>query len=149
MDFSRTPYVKIYSGVSPTSTLWGFFGRMLMDALVKAADRAGVIDLPPELRGDLHAAVASILGCPDVAWVREHLPKIMEHGSVVHITLDGDDGDAEYLVLMRYHEGQYANMDPSFSTMWSKRKRRDTERAIDLGLIEAPFWWREKEEGAA
>ena len=152
MDFSREPFVKIFTTVSPTARLWGFHGRQLMDALVKVADKAGIIDLPEELREDLAAAVASVLGCPDVAWVREHLPKLMEHGSAEEIvgesmsTTGVDDGvEPHYLVLTRYHEAQYGGVSKTLSNAMSDRKRKDTDRAIELGIIEPPFWWTEQE----
>jgi hypothetical protein len=151
MDFTREPFVKIYTTVSPKARLWGFHGRQLMNALIVAADKAGVIDLPAELREDLPAAVASVLGCPDAAWVREHLPKIMEHKSVEEMIGEPDDDGVEphYLVINRYHEGQYGGVSKTLSNAMSERKRKDTDRAIELGIIEPPFWWTEKEEGAA
>jgi len=134
MEFHNEPFVRIYTTVSPTARLWGFFGRCLMDQLVKAADRAGVIDLPEELAADLPAAVASLIHCEDTAWVRKYLPKIMEHGSVAHAERDG----SHYLVIPRYHDGQYCNMGGAQSKRNYESKKRDTERAISLGLIEAP-----------
>lgn len=166
MDFSREPHVRIYPKGTQTSAIWGFHGRQLMNALVGVADRAGVIELPhelSELKGDLEAATAGVLDCPDVVYVREHLPKIMEHGAVRHVTVEREvekeaaDGNKRiemvvfhYLVLDRYHEAQYGNVNKTLSNMLSERKRKDTDRAIKLGLIESPFWWTEKEvEGAA
>lgn len=153
MDFTKEPHVRIYTTVSPTARLWGFFGRALMDQLVKAADRAGVIELPEELKGDLPAAVASAIHCPNTTWMREWLPKIMEHGAARHVVIENDDEDgpeeAHYLVLTRYHEAQYATISKTLSNTMSERKRKDTERAIELGIIEPPFWWTDREEEGA
>lgn len=144
MDFTKEPHVRIFTTVSPTARTWGFFGRMLMDALIKAADRAGVVDLAPELVGDLPRAVASAIHCEDIEWVRTHLPRLME-GPVPAVELRKE----VYLVLPRYHEGQYSNIDPLFSTAASRRKFRDTERAIHLGIIEMPFWMKPDKENVA
>lgn len=110
----------------------------MWDQLVKHADRAGVIDLPEELRDDLPAAVASVIGCDDAQWVRNYLPKVMEHGSLEK----SRDGSA--LVLCNYHAAQYGGVDKKFSTQESARKMNDTRRAIDNGHIEPPDWWKER-----
>lgn len=143
MDFSREPFVRIYTGVTPTARTWGFWGRVLMDELVKHADKAGVVELPGELQEDLPVAVASVVGCEDIEWIRKYLPKLLDHGAAQV------RGEGQYLVLTRYHEAQYSNVDSNFSNTCSRRKKRDTERAIELGLIAPPFWWTEREEGAA
>ncbi len=134
MDFGNEHSVRIYPKVSPTARLWGFFGRCLMDQLVKTADRAGVIDLPDELVDDLHAAVASTIHCPEVDWVRNFLPKLMEHGAVIHREVEGK----HYLVLPRYYEAQYCKINTTASKRASDAKKRDVERATSLGLIELP-----------
>ncbi len=134
MEFGNEPFVRIYTTVSPTARLWGFFGRCLMDQLVKVADRAGVIDLPAELADDLDAAVASVIHCPDTSWIREYLPKLMEHGSVVHREVEG----SHYLVVPRYHEAQYCKSSVAQSKRNYEAKKRAIERATALGLIESP-----------
>lgn len=138
MDFSRSRSVHIYSEVTPTRRLWGFFGNCLWDQLVKHADRAGVLALPEELQGDLPAAVASVIGCDDAQWVRQYLPKLMEHGSL-DVSSDGS-----VLVLRNYHDAQYGGIDKAFSTRESERKMKDTRRAIEAGYIEPPSWWLER-----
>lgn len=143
MDFSREPYVRIYPGVGKTSQQWGFFGRQLMDALVRDADRAGVLELDATMVADsLEAAVAAALRCPDPAWVGEHLPKLIDHGAVVLVK-------EHYLIVMRYHEAQYEGTHSSTTTLLSRRKKRDTERAIELGLISPPQWYLDLQEKKA
>lgn len=137
MDFTNTSYVRIYVPPSPTGRLWGFFGRMLMDELIKRSDRAGVIELAPELAEDLAAAVAVAIDCPDVDFVREHLPKLTSHGAAVQ--------KGHYLVLPRYHEGQYATAHRNQRTKDSRAKLADTERAIALGLIKSPRWYLDRQ----
>ena len=140
MDFSRTPHVRIYTAVSPTAKLWGFYGRLLMEQLVKAADRAGVIPLVPELReGDVARAVAFAIGCPDVEWVAEHLPKLLADEAVAQ----SDDG--EVLVVTKYHEAQYCKGDKGTNNKMSDRKIKDTRAAIEAGYIAAPEWYRDRE----
>ena len=144
MNFSRTPYVRIYTETSDTGKLLGFFGRALMDALIKAANRAGVLKLSAELtpstrRKKLQAeeithAVAVAIGCPDHDFVLKHLPLIMQVGAA-------ETRGPTVLVLPRYHEAQYALIDKSHSSMESERKTRDTREAIENGWIEAPAWW--------
>ncbi len=141
MDFSQNPHVRIYTTVTPTAKLWGFYGRVLMEQLVKAADRAGVIPLVPELRErDLSNAVAFAIECPDVEWVTEHLPKLLADEAVV----ESDDGAV--LVVTKYHEAQYSNVEKSLSNKLSESKRKDTQAAVEAGYIEAPEWYTEREE---
>ena len=135
MDFSNTFHVRIYTEITPTAKLWGFFGRMLMDALVQSTDRAGVIALADELREDPEAALAVAIDCPDVQFVRDHLPQLLLRGSV-RWTKDG-----EALVVENYHMAQYGNMQAKLSRRLLVAKRRATERAIEQGWIEPPFWW--------
>src|SRR5690606_20237940 len=107
VNFSDEDFVRIYVRFSATARIWGFFGRMLMDAMVKAADPAGIVWLPEdvELLDDRFLALASVLECPDVGWVREHLPKIEEHGAVIYEQLE--DG-RHYFFIPRYYSAQYS-----------------------------------------
>lgn len=148
MDFASEPFVKIYTNETPTVRYWGFWGTVLMEQLIKKANRAGVIQLPSALNGDLPAAVASVVGCghEEIDWVRKYLPALMEHGAVREVALEGE----KYLIITRYHEGQYGGIDTKFSKKWSAQKLKETEDAILSGVIESPFWWtKEPEEGAA
>lgn len=147
MDFSRTPHVRIYTEYSDTGKLFGFFGRALMDALIKHANRAGILKLSTELlprtkRKKLRAeeishAVAVAIDCPDPNFVRENLPLLLQLEAVRCV--------APVLVLPRYHEGQYTTIHRSLSTAESNRKRQDTEEAIEAGWIEPPQWWLARE----
>lgn len=130
MDFSNEPYVRIYTSVTPRSRLYGFWGRVLMDELVKHSDRAGVIDLPEEFLDDLPMAVASVIGCDDVEWVRKHLPKLMLDPSPSVVQKD------RYLLIPRYRDAQYGTTHPKMSAKLSRKKKADIERAEGLGLIE-------------
>lgn len=132
MDYTRASFVKIYTEIRPTARLFGFHGRMLMEQLVKSANRAGVLKLPEELLEDIPAAVASVIECPDVPWVEEHLPKILRHGSV--------EIKGEHLILRNYHSAQYSPVHNSQSTKASKAKTNQTVEAVEAGLIEVPFW---------
>lgn len=133
MNFSEEPHVRIYTTVSPTSRTWGFFGRMLMDALVKVSDSAGVIELPEELLEDLPTAVASVLACPDVEWVEKYLSKLMT-GPRPSVELRQE----RFLVLPRYIEAQYAKVSPNCSARMSRKKSKDIAQAVESGLIDAP-----------
>lgn len=140
MDFCTTPSVKIYTDLSPTAKLWGFFPVALMRTLVCESDAAGVLELDERLaQEDLHAAVALAIKCPDVEWVRVHLPKLLADGAV-------EVRRERYLVLPRYLEGQYSSTHPSLSQAMSRRKYRDVRRAVSLGLVERPCWIEEEEE---
>lgn len=132
MDFSNEPYVRIYTTVTPTARSWGFFGQCLMDALIRHADRAGVIDLESELVDlSVEMAVAVAVGCPDVAWVAEHLPSLIKTGSV-HVVKHGED---TYLFLPRYFEAQTATQSTGQSNRNYSAKRKARERAERLGLL--------------
>ena len=140
MDFSTEPYVKIYSRETPTARYWGFWGVVLMEQLVKKANRAGVVALPQALveEGDLAAAIAGVIGCgqDSVEWVRKYLPPLLEHGALREAI--GPDEETTYLVLTRYHEAQFGGMDTKFSKRWSAQKLKDTEEAVALGIIDQP-----------
>ncbi len=101
-----------------------------MHELVRKADRAGVIFLPEDLKDDLPAAVSVMIDCPDVDWVREHLPKLMDHGAVV-LSEDG-----HRLILTRYCAAQYAGISTALSKKMSERKQREMAEALDRGDIE-------------
>lgn len=141
MDFEREPFVKIYTTETPTVRYWGFWGTVLMEQLIKKANRAGVIELPGEkeqLGADLATAVAAVIGCgqDSVEWVRKYLPALLEHRAVEEV-----QGETHrYLVLTRYHEGQYSGVEPKFSKRCSYQKQRDTDQAIAAGIIKPPFW---------
>lgn len=139
MDFENEPFVKIYTTETPTVRYWGFWGTVLMEQLIKKANKAGVIELPSSLLedDDLVPAIASIIGCgQDIEWVRKHLSGLMEQ-SIKRVV--GNDGRS-FLVISRYHDGQYGGIDPKFSKRWSAQKIKDTEEALENGLIEPPFW---------
>lgn len=144
MDFETEPFVKIYTTETPTVRYWGFWGTVLMEQLVKKANRAGVISLPTALREDLSAAVAAIVGCGSehIEWVRKYLPPLLEHGAVREV----EDETGKYLVITRYHEAQYSGIDPKFSKKWSAQKLKDTDDAIEANRIEPPTWWKALEE---
>lgn len=128
MDFQNERHVRIYPAVTETTRAWGFWGRVLMDQLVKSADLAGVVDLDPNVaHDDLGAAVAFAIGCPDPVWVSERLPLLLEDGAVV--VQDNS------LFLPRYFEGQYSTTSASLSRKQYDRKKRDLQRARDLGLV--------------
>lgn len=129
MDFSNEPYVRIYTTVTPNGRVWGFWGRVLMDELVKHADRAGVIDLPESLLDDLPTAVASVIGCEDIEWVRKYLPKLMAKPDPSLVLCK-----KKYLFLPRYNEAQYSPRSPAFSVKMSQKKTKDMDRARELGL---------------
>jgi hypothetical protein len=141
MDFENEPFVKIYTNETPTVRYWGFWGTVLMEQLVKKANRAGVIELPGDLSHDLCAAVAGIIGCGSehIEWVRKYLPSLLDHGAVTEI----EENDTKYLVLSRYHEAQYGGVDVKFSKRWSAQKQKETEAAVEAGVIEPPFWWKD------
>ena len=148
MDFDSEPFVKIYTTETPTVRYWGFWGTVLMEQLVKKSNRAGVVALPFSTlneSGDYAPAIASVIGCGQgsVDWVREHLPPLLEHGSVRHVV--GKD-EEHYLVLTRYHEGQYGGIEPKASKKFSAQKIKDTDDAIENGLIDPPFWHRSIEK---
>ena len=138
MDFENEPFVKIYTTETPTVRYWGFWGTVLMEQLVKKANRAGVISLPTALGEDLCAAIAGIIGSgqENIDWVRKYLPGLLEHGAVQ----EGEDANGKYLVLTRYHEAQYKGIDPKFSKKWSAQKLKDTEEAVESKRIASPFW---------
>lgn len=140
MDYTNASYVRIYTDVSTKATTYGFFGRALMDSLVKFADRAGVMELPEDLVGDLPTAVASVIGCDDVEWVEQYLPRLMKgpHASVeLHRIVDKSDGvEKSVLWLPRYIDAQYSGTNASFSTKMSRKKTADIARATEqLGLV--------------
>lgn len=150
MDFESEPFVKIYTTESPTVRYWGFWGAVLMEQLVKKANRAGVLEVPQALfdEEDLAPAVAGLIGCghDSVDWVRKHLPGLLDHGAL-SIVVARDD--KRYLVITRYHEAQYNGVGQKFSKRWSAQKIRETELAIELGIIESPFWWKVEKENVA
>jgi hypothetical protein len=150
MDFESEPFVKIYTAESPTVRYWGFWGAILMEQLVKKANRAGVLEIPAALHDekDLAPAVAGVIGCghDGVDWVRKHLPSLLDHGAL--IVIEGTDGK-KYLVITRYHDAQYSSIDTRFSKRWSVQKIKETGEAIDLGIIEPPFWWKTEKENVA
>lgn len=140
MDFSNEPYVRIYTTITPTAKSWGFFGRCLMDALIRHADRAGVIELEGELVDlSVPMAVAVAVGCPDVAWVETHLPSLVETGSVVFV----EHEDGTYLFLPKYFEAQTATQSTAQSQRNYGAKRKARERAQRLGL------WASEDEAMA
>lgn len=133
MDFSNEPYVRIYTTITPTGRAWGFFGRCLMDQLIRAADRAGVIDLDPELSDlSLEMAVAVAIECGDTEWVKRHLPSLMATDSVQVMTHDG----RTYLFLPKYIEAQTTNQSKSQSSRNYNEKRKALKRASELGFID-------------
>lgn len=138
MDFSNTPHVLVHTEISPTGHYLGFFGRCLVDQLLKCCNRAGVLILPEELRDDPPAAVAVAISCPDIDWVRVHLPRLLER-EVVALSKDG-----AALILPRYHDGQYGNMSPSLMSRMSRMKYVDTEFALKKRWIRRPRWYKEK-----
>lgn len=145
MDFSDEPSVKIYTTETLTVRSWGFWGTVLMEQLVKKANRAGVIELDGDMLKSmgLPSVVAAVIGCGqnEVAWVEEYLPCVLEHGSVQQI--EGKSGKP-YLVVTRYHEAQYGKVGNKLSKRLSAQKLRDTEAAGREGLIDKPRWWPKK-----
>ena len=133
MDFSNEPYVRIYTTITPTGRAWGFFGRCLMDQLIRVADRAGVIDLDPELADlSLDMAVAVAIECGEPEWVKQHLPSLMATDSVRVMEHDG----CVYLFLPKYIEAQTTNQSKSQSSRNYNEKRKAMKRAAEMGFIE-------------
>lgn len=132
MDFSNEPYVRIYTTITPTARSWGFFGRCLMDALIRHADRAGVIELQGELCDlSVEIAVAVAIDCPEVSWVEQHLPALLRTDSVRVVKHEG----AAYLFLPRYFEAQTATQSKEQSNRNYGAKRRARDRAVQIGLL--------------
>lgn len=134
MDYPNTPHVRIHTDITPTGRYLGFFGRCLMDQLLKTCNRAGILKLPGELKDDPYAAVAVAIDCPDVEWVREYLPRLEARSSVRWVD------DKRILVLPNYHEGQYSTINGPLASRLSKQKFADTEEAMEHGWIEKPQW---------
>lgn len=128
MHFEEERSVRIYPNVTPTTVLWGFWGRVLMDELCKAADPVGVVELPAELLDDVPSAVAAVIGCREVEWIREHLPSLCERGSVVV--------HQRFLVLPKFCHAQYSTPSPSNQARMKRAKHKALERAREAGLLE-------------
>lgn len=129
MRFDDEPSIRAYQKVHPLAPLWGFFGQCLYLRLELVADRAGVIDLPPNLKQDMPCAVAHVIRCDDVAWVAQYLPRLME-GPVPAVVLRGD-----FLVLTTYCEAQYTSLTSAAAQRWSRKKQYALQRAAELKLI--------------
>lgn len=131
MEFSDEQYVRIYTGISDSGRIHGFFGRVLLEQLIKSADRAGVVELSESLVESLPVAVAAAVGCPDVAFVAEHLPKLLADPSPSVVFRE-----PRYLVIPRYIEAQTCPASRRHSYVLSRDRTRAYERAQEIGLFD-------------
>ncbi len=135
-SYDEYPYIRAYVHIHPKAKLWGFFGQCLYMRLELAADRAGVLEIPEGLNGDLPRAVSYLIGCDDVPWVELYLPKLTAGNdpAVVHVR---KRGKKEFLLLTSYCEAQHVTtLSNSTASRWSKQKNRDLQRAVELKLID-------------
>ena len=131
MRYEEAPAIRAYVEVHPEAPLWGFFAQCLYLRLELAADRAGVIDLPDGACDDLPRALAILIGCEDVAWVEQHLPRLMD-GPRPAVAVNQE----RYLVLTSYCDAQYSSLTSAASQRWRRRKQLDLQRAVELQLID-------------
>lgn len=115
----------------------GFFEDALYTELLRAANRAGVLDLPDELPPFL--GIVSMICGPNGAddaqkLLEDCLSALIEKGKVRW-------SDDECLVICDYHESQYQRVDDPEAAR--REAYADTKQAIDSGIIKPPFWWEE------
>lgn len=117
MNFSDERYVRVYTKDTPTWRLLPWEGRALLPLLLRAVDRAGVIDLGDEVNEGLAAAV----GLP-VEVVAVGLPALVKRGTVV-LHADG------MLALPKFIEAQEAKQSDK------QRQKESRLRRAEIGAI--------------
>jgi len=133
--YENNPYIRAFRDVHPMASLWGFFAQCLYQRLELVADYAGVLELPAIVGGDLHRGIAMLIGCDDVEWVERYLAKLMAkpNPAVIHV----QTGDKHFVVLTTYLEAQNRSQGNAGSARRTRKRQRDYQRAIELGLMQS------------
>jgi hypothetical protein len=131
--YEDSAYIRVYEGVHPRARLWGFFGQCLYQRLELAADFAGVLEIPEHAHGDLPSGVAMLIGCDDVEWVQQHLPKLMD-GLRPAVVVEQRE-DQHFLVLTSYWEAQTMPKGNTRSARLTRKRQQDYQRAVERGLL--------------
>lgn len=120
MRWEDERYVRMYTRDTVSWIKLPWNARTLMWALLRAVDRAGILDMKDGSASDTEA-LAALLRCP-VEVVAEGLPRLVESGSV---SLAGTR-----LVLPNFIEAQEAPQSDA------ARKKTSRERARDMARLE-------------
>lgn len=119
MDFGNERYVRLYVRDTTTWKRLGFEGQTVLALMLRKADRAGVIDIDPDIE-PWEAAVIHI-GAPE-DFAKVGMTRCLERGCIVH------DGDR--LVFPKYIEANETPMSDAQRARESRAKRAELSRNV-------------------
>lgn len=129
MDFANERYVRWYVRDTTTFKRLKFEGQCVLGLLLRKADRAGVIDIGPDVE-PWEAAVLHIEGCPE-KFARLGMARLLKERVIVH------DGDR--LVFPRYIEANETPMSDKQRAKESRAKRATLDPHEQLRLPLQPL----------